>query len=901
MSTNNKSFDRSAYTEKVLNMTSARFLDEAAAYRFEKRRTPASTWIAAACFALIFAAAAILLIKPLRERPVVIPANSSEPTASPTEQAGETPTPAPSQAPIPYNRMEYDTLLAFFELADENGVKNGEKCFKNYDPEQVDFWGNEEQYDYHSWMSWDKNGSLTWLWLDGRKDPSTKLDGEAAEDEPILLAGELNLDGFDKLEFIRFYSFVFENLRINDCPVLREASICTSTNETIFSGNIGSIGALFIDSGGHCRYEHNGSQGIDSKFTIDLTAQGQGKVYITIYNGAPTIGVFAYPDDGYEFIGWYDASGNPISDQRVFEFTYDPESGSYIDDFTGTARFAPEGEPPLAEYHARLTFVNGLGEELNDLNFFIDGDNSDVTAYGLSETVTKFDINEYSLDKLSIVACVSEKHQDGAYITHKHVLPYFKYKHGDVIELKKNGETAFATVTRSGGSYELPVISYEYVSGHLLSMSEELLHPVVSYIYGERAEINTGAYWKYISTEYSIAKLNEQEAAKYPELARALEARNARIEAEMNAAYEEMLANADEHNDQRQLRPISAVRRADSIVLAFVNEELIERHDLENNVSGRRLFSSENYETATGRLLNLSDVVTDASALASILNAELEKGDAAFRFDPAKHFNAPSADFAWTLDHDGLFFIINENDSSVCVPFIEHEGLVKSEFMPVSENYMMEFTDPDEALIIVRGKVESLSMYSDHIRFTGWDEWTGEYAAAFIHADGRDYILINGWRDEWSYSENLLLFGNGFACSMSNAFTGASTVCNTDPGRFIAQTNVMAIGYHWGLSTGYALNDDGRFVRTDDYFEADFERTLLKEYTVEEIDLDGNTIGTITIGAGETVRVFRFNYGFEDARTADGRIVRLTLPENSDGYTNYEESMAIFGNLDFGP
>ncbi|MBR3297783.1 MAG: hypothetical protein IKI64_01120, partial [Clostridia bacterium] len=89
MSTDIRKNDKRDYVEKVMSMTDARFLSEAESFRFEKRRTPVSTWIAAACFALIFAAAAILLIKPLRERPVVIPANSSEPTASPTAAPAE--------------------------------------------------------------------------------------------------------------------------------------------------------------------------------------------------------------------------------------------------------------------------------------------------------------------------------------------------------------------------------------------------------------------------------------------------------------------------------------------------------------------------------------------------------------------------------------------------------------------------------------------------------------------------------------------------------------------------------------------------------------------------------------------------------------------------------------------
>lgn len=557
MSTDIKKNDKRDYVEKVMGMTDARFLSEAESFRFEKRSTPVSTWIAAACFALIFAAAAILLIKPLRERPEVIPANSSEPTASPTaapaerlifsegnafpdysadvlenydalvlefpngnpyftgeasralgaklllpkgwtvrnglfdglgyypaeefvsyciasrpgndimsvynekgecvgsiglaatsaeypglDQAfavitmgegafrfndeetarvgsgkngeayigraryaekladlenrrtlalpalisydteflvgivtefgenavtneqltriaesvrfallnaasGETPTPAPSQAPIPYNREEYDTLLAFFELKDSNGVKNGEKCFENYNPENVDFWGNEEHYEYNAWLTWDENGSLTFLWLDARNEPSAEPDGETTEAESILLTGELNLDGFDKLEIIHFYPFVFESLRINNCPALSEASICESTNETVLSGNIGSIAQLFIDSSGHCRYEHNGSKGIASEFTIVLTAQGQGKVIIDMYNGATTIGVYASPENGYEFIGWFDAEGNLISNVESFEISYNGETGSDISDFTGTARFASSDQSEL--------------------------------------------------------------------------------------------------------------------------------------------------------------------------------------------------------------------------------------------------------------------------------------------------------------------------------------------------------------------------------------------------------------------------------------------------------------------------------------------------------------------------------------------------------------------------
>lgn len=938
MSTDIKKNDKRDYVEKVMSMTDARFLSEAESFRFEKRRTPVSTWIAAACFALFVIAAALLLIKPLRERPVVIPANSSEPTASPTEQASETPTPAPTSLPTkpipnpapadwdcdPYCMEQWDGLYGYFIFADENGITNGEKCFINFDPTMTAFWGTERGSDTGSWLTWKAIGTdmpdelyLTDIYLAG------------TEDAPL----QLSYWGFsyngDPLKSLVCENIVFNQFYVSYDSNLEQVYGIRAVNSAILRGNH-ILDRFDISSETHCRYEVDselydpaffGAVDEQIAFTVDLTSDGDGSVGVfggkEEDNSPYTVTIYAAPKEGHSFIGWFDAEGSLISTEGTLDVSYIDENGAGVHDFTGIARFAPSDEPPLAEYHARLTFVNGLGEELNDLNFFIGGDNSDVTAYGLSETVTKFDINEYSLDKLSIVACVSEKHQDGAYITHKHILPYFKYKHGDVIELKKNGETAFATVTRSGGSYELPVISYEYVSGHLLSMSEELLHPVVADTSGKCSEFGTDYDDRiYIGTEYGSVTLNESEAAKYPSLARVLEARNARIETELAEAHDRMLADTSKYRTQELFRSVSAIRRADSMVLSFIGCESIEHNDELHS----RIYSSENYETATGRLLTLSDIVTDASALASILNAKLEEGDAAFRFDPAKHFGAPSEDFAWTIDHDGLFFIINGDFSSLFVPFSEHEGLVKAEYLPVSENYMVQLVDSVENWFTVNGKAESTATYAQQLEAVkaGLDD--DGNPLAFIHAGGRDYLLIDGQRYIWGESSNLLLFGNGFACRMYNGFDwifrGFKTEnlgsgnyinallangCNTDPCSITAMTDVMAIGYHWGAAAKFALNDDGRFVRTDDYFEADFERTLLKEYTVDEIDLDGNTIGTITIGAGETVRVFRFNYGFEDARTADGRIVRLTLPENSENYTNYEESMAIFGNLDFGP
>lgn len=129
MSTDIKKNDKRDYVEKVMSMTDARFISEAESFRFEKRRTPVSTWIAAACFALFVIAAAILLIKPLRERPVVIPANSSEPTASPTAA----PTVPPSKKLVFSEGNEFpdyaaDVLENYSEIILE--YPKGNPCFE---------------------------------------------------------------------------------------------------------------------------------------------------------------------------------------------------------------------------------------------------------------------------------------------------------------------------------------------------------------------------------------------------------------------------------------------------------------------------------------------------------------------------------------------------------------------------------------------------------------------------------------------------------------------------------------------------------------------------------------------------------------------------------------------------
>ena len=98
MKTDNKTTNKTEYAEMVRGSIDSRILSEAANHTFEKRSSRASTWAAAACFALIFAAAAIFLFKPKTERGEAAkgtPSPEATKTAQTTPDASFTPVPTP--------------------------------------------------------------------------------------------------------------------------------------------------------------------------------------------------------------------------------------------------------------------------------------------------------------------------------------------------------------------------------------------------------------------------------------------------------------------------------------------------------------------------------------------------------------------------------------------------------------------------------------------------------------------------------------------------------------------------------------------------------------------------------------------------------------------------------------
>ena len=262
------------------------------------------------------------------------------PTETPTEEPTEAPTDEPIPKTIPYDRGEYDTLLAFFELADENGVKNGEKCFKDYDPTKVNFWGTNPEdliNTKESRLIWNDEGKLYSVVLYGLDEPPTKL------------VGKINMDQYSSLRVFDINSLVFDSVN-EDARNCYDANDISDINVSLACEGYLSLIADYItrlnlSSFSRCYYQSTGENAPGSPkslaFTVDLTADGSGSVGIRAYSDTHyyVVNIYAHPIEGHKFLGWYDAEGKLISAEAEIELSYGHDTGWSVHDFTGIAKF----------------------------------------------------------------------------------------------------------------------------------------------------------------------------------------------------------------------------------------------------------------------------------------------------------------------------------------------------------------------------------------------------------------------------------------------------------------------------------------------------------------------------------------------------------------------------------
>ena len=221
-----------------------------------------------------------------------------------------------------------------------------------------------------------------------------------------------------------------------------------------------------------------------------------------------------------------------------------------------------------------------------------------------------------------------------------------------------------------------------------------------------------------VQSEFSHVTLWQNDTAKYPELAEALDQTANMIKRNMEDEYDNLCAIAREElplageNSETSVSALDIqVRRADSVVLSLLSDSYSDYGWIE----AFRGMQGTNYDARTGLELALNDVVDVGNDLANAVADELNRhqwaGDFDYRDAVQAYFaNMPYDGFSWTLDYNGVTFYFGDGElaepgngrQTATVSFTEYPELFEEKYMAVPAAYMVElsldssyFTDLD--------------------------------------------------------------------------------------------------------------------------------------------------------------------------------------------------------------
>lgn len=262
-----------------------------------------------------------------------------------------------------YNESDAAKARAFLEIEDENGVKNGEKISESYDPDDPGSWHRTEIFDDGE-DAWEYSVGFMWLVDEGSTEAG--LSWVVLENDDIV--GELDLSGCNELGYIYCVGCDISSVLLDNCATLTEIYCVDDSllEELSFAGStwvymiecsgtaIGSIDlsdcpelSIFSAVGTNVTlFDFTNC----SEMVLDRVEASEGGTVGVEYYCPYRCYVYAAPEDGYTFEGWYDGNGGLISDDPVYggesvgdmwddDFKPDPIYSSGITEFY--ARFVP--------------------------------------------------------------------------------------------------------------------------------------------------------------------------------------------------------------------------------------------------------------------------------------------------------------------------------------------------------------------------------------------------------------------------------------------------------------------------------------------------------------------------------------------------------------------------------
>lgn len=203
-----------------------------------------------------------------------------------------------------------------------------------------------------------------------------------------------------------------------------------------------------------------------------------------------------------------------------------------------------------------------------------------------------------------------------------------------------------------------------------------------------------------VRSEYTDVTLDKSMEKKYPHLAKALTETSVMRRRTMEEEKDNFIVTATEEflNDSEAFSTYVStldvqVRRADSVAVSIVEDY---------NSETDRAFNCLNYDTESGEMLALSDVVTDIAKLPAIVEKKVTsriwQGESDVETAIPDYFkNTPEEDITWVLEYNGITFYFdpgavaptNFGIQTATVAFAEHPDLFNKKYTAVPDAYIV--------------------------------------------------------------------------------------------------------------------------------------------------------------------------------------------------------------------
>lgn len=263
---------------------------------------------------------------------------------------------------------------------------------------------------------------------------------------------------------------------------------------------------------------------------------------------------------------------------------------------------------------------------------------------------------------------------------------------------------------------------------------EECVQPVSVFIEQHTVSAsNQEAYSQIAEHSYNYITLSEEDAKKYPELAKTFTEENKQKDedkretlSQLIGMYDQMYEDYDGDNEGFPYTMTDnskiSVLRADSNVVSLFGEY----SGYYGGVHGYYSYFGCNYDTKTGKKLVITDVITDMDKMFELIDAQLQE-----RYPEQYEYFVKMDDYKQNGNYDVMAFSLGnecvrvyfnpyeigsyaDGVQVVDIYFDEHPELIQDKYMKTLDSYIMPFTENLPFYLNVRGDGrEKISLTSD--------------------------------------------------------------------------------------------------------------------------------------------------------------------------------------------